>query len=138
MKLELKTFIAATILKISLSRRYHMKAYDQMNKMVHLDFFISTHRAVEMRSKGGSLFFSCFTKFIVSSDKNSIFDLFFCILDKIILKMFLKSECSTGYGQERTTYNVGYGGPLYLFFLGRWEVCRDKEGFLLFFCLTVI
>ena len=51
MKLELKTLIADTILKISLSRRCHMKAYDPMNKMYHLDFFISTHRAVKMRPK---------------------------------------------------------------------------------------
>ena len=28
-----------------------MKAYDQINKMFHLDFFISTYRAVEMRPK---------------------------------------------------------------------------------------
>ena len=28
-----------------------MKAYDPMNKMYHLDFFISTHRAVKMRPK---------------------------------------------------------------------------------------
>ena len=28
-----------------------MKASDQINKMFHLDFFISTHRAVEMRPK---------------------------------------------------------------------------------------
>ena len=47
--MEFRTFIAVTILKISLSRRYHMKAYDQINKMYDLDFFISTHRAVEMR-----------------------------------------------------------------------------------------
>ena len=51
MEFELRSFIAATILKISLSRRYHMKAYDQINKMFHLDFFISTYRAVEMRPK---------------------------------------------------------------------------------------
>ena len=51
MEFELRSFIAATILKISLSQRYHMKASDQINKMFHLDFFISTHRAVEMRPK---------------------------------------------------------------------------------------
>ena len=86
MEFELRSFIAATILKISLSRRYHMKAYDQMNKMVDLDFFISTHRAVKMRSKCGSLFFSRITRFIVSTHKKSIFDIFFAILDKRNLK----------------------------------------------------
>ena len=28
-----------------------MKAYDQINKLYDLDFFISTHRAVKMRPK---------------------------------------------------------------------------------------